>query len=151
MKCEHCGKNEATFFVRSSINGRVQQVHLCQDCAAALGYTDRLRQEFRPSRFFSDDFFMRPLGMLEPFFGDMGMRMLTEFPEPVEVTEQARIAVANEPESAGLVDGEEQKRLQLQCRRNALEARLKDAVAREDYESAAKLRDELKALPQTDL
>ena len=147
MKCEHCGKNEATFFVRSNINGRVSQVRLCPDCAAALGYTDRMRQEFRPRSFFSDDFFMRPLGMLEPFFGDMGLRMLTEFPEPVDVTEQARIAPAQEPDT-GLFDGAEQEKLRLQCRRNALEAQLKDAVAREDYESAAKLRDELKTLPQ---
>ena len=39
MKCEHCGKNEATFFYKSSVNGHVTQVHLCQDCAQAMGYT----------------------------------------------------------------------------------------------------------------
>ena len=37
MKCEHCGKNEATFFYKSSVNGHVTQVHLCQDCAQAPG------------------------------------------------------------------------------------------------------------------
>lgn len=145
MKCEHCGQNEATFFVRSNVNGRVTAVHLCQDCAKELGYADRLNRQFRPRSFFSDDFFMRPLGMLEPFFGDMGMRLLTEFPEPAEVTEQARTAASEQ--SAGLVDDAEQQRLQLQCRRNALEAQLQDAVAREDYETAIQLRDELKALP----
>lgn len=150
MKCEHCGRNEATFFVKSNVNGHVTSVHLCQDCAEKLGYTERFAQQFRPRSFFSDDFFMRPLGMLEPFFGDMGMRLLTEFPEPVEVTEQARTAAAVQPDH-GLLDGAEQEKLQLQCKRNALEAQLKDAVAREDYETAIKLRDELKTLPQNSL
>ena len=34
MKCEHCGKNEATFYYKSNINGVVKEVHLCADCAA---------------------------------------------------------------------------------------------------------------------
>ena len=37
MKCEHCGRNEATFFYKSSVNGHVTQVHLCQDCAQQKG------------------------------------------------------------------------------------------------------------------
>ena len=38
MRCEHCGKREATFYYKSNINGRVQEVHLCQQCAEELGY-----------------------------------------------------------------------------------------------------------------
>lgn len=30
MKCENCGKNEANFVYRSSINGRTEEYHLCQ-------------------------------------------------------------------------------------------------------------------------
>ena len=60
MKCEHCGKNEATFFYKSSVNGHVTQVHLCQDCARAMGYTSSLRRSMRPmSLFGDDDFFSR--------------------------------------------------------------------------------------------
>lgn len=83
MKCEHCGKNEATFFYKSSVNGHVTQVHLCQDCARAMGYTSSLRRSMRPmSLFGDDDFFSRPFSMLEPFLEGFGTRMLTEFPEP---------------------------------------------------------------------
>ena len=32
MKCEHCGKNEATFYYKSNINGNVTEHHLCGDC-----------------------------------------------------------------------------------------------------------------------
>ena len=143
MKCEHCGKNEATFFVKSNINGKVTQVRLCQSCAQKLGYADQLRTEFRRPSFFEDDFFLHPFSMLEPFFGEMGKRMLTEFPDP---TERPAQTAAAEP-AVHLVSEEEQAKLQLQCRRNALEAQLKDAIAREDFESAIQLRDELKTLP----
>ena len=73
--------------------------------------------------------------------------MLTEFPEPVDVTRQAQQAVAEAPEDA-LVDKAEQERFSLQCQRNALQTQLRHAVEAEDFESAARLRDQLKALPQ---
>ena len=38
MKCDRCGKNEATFYYKSNINGRVTETHLCPDCARAMGY-----------------------------------------------------------------------------------------------------------------
>ena len=38
MKCDRCGKNEATFYYKSNINGRVTETHLCPDCA---GLCDR--------------------------------------------------------------------------------------------------------------
>ncbi len=38
MRCENCGKNEANFIYRSSINGRTEEHHLCQACAEKLGY-----------------------------------------------------------------------------------------------------------------
>ena len=130
MKCEHCGKNEATFYYKSNINGVVKEVHLCGDCAAELGYTEHLRGAFRPMHLFSDPF--------EPFFGSLGAHLLTEFPSPVEekVAEQAK----------PLVDENEQNKLREQRQRNALQAQLKSAVEAEDYETAARLRDELKKL-----
>lgn len=67
MKCEHCGRNEATFFYKSSVNGRVTQVHLCQDCARRMGYTDSLRRSMQPMSLFGDGFFGSPFSLLEPF------------------------------------------------------------------------------------
>ena len=79
--------------------------------------------------------------------GGFGNRLLTEFPEPVDVTRQAQQAVAEAPEDA-LVDKAEQERFSLQRQRNALQTQLRHAVESEDFESAARLRDQLKALPQ---
>ena len=141
MKCEHCGRNEATFFYKSSVNGHVTQVHLCQDCAQQMGYADSLRRSMRPMSLFGDDFFSRPFSLLEPFMDGFGSRMLTEFPEP-DQPQQAQPA-----ERAGLVDKSQQEELRSQRRRNALQEQLKAAVESENYEEAARLRDELRTLP----
>ena len=133
MKCEHCGAQEATFYCKSSINGVVKEAHLCPDCAEKLGYTRHLREAFRPMRLFTD-----PFAAFTPLFGRLGTHLLTEFPSLVE--EQT-------PEQPSpLVDDAEREKLRIQRERNALETQLKAAVEREDYETAARLRDELKAL-----
>ena len=139
MKCEHCGKNEATFYCRSNVNGKISQVHLCSDCASALGYTQSFRRSFRPMSFFGDDFFSRPFALLDDL---MESRLLTEFPAPAE---DAGIPAA-EAENAALVSDAEREKLQRQRRRNALENQLKFAVEQEDFETAIRLRDELKTL-----
>ena len=147
MKCQNCGKNEATFYYKSNINGRVMESHLCPECARQLGLVQDMRRPMMSSFWDDDDFFTRPFRMLEPLLGGFGSRLLTEFPEPVDVTRQAQQAVAEAPEDA-LVDKAEQERFSLQRQRNALQTQLRHAVETEDFESAAKLRDQLKALPQ---
>lgn len=52
-----------------------------------------------------------------------------------------------EEKSAGLVDKAQQEALRYECKRNSLQERLKAAVESENYEEAARLRDELRALP----
>lgn len=39
MKCEKCGKFEATTHIRSVINGVVREYNLCQSCAESEGYS----------------------------------------------------------------------------------------------------------------
>ena len=141
MKCERCGRKEATFYYQSNINGRVTQVHLCPDCAAELGYADRLYQSFRPSR----RSFFDPFSLLEDF-GMLSNRM-TEFPAPLEEAARAAAGIEDTPDTpAVLVGRDEEVRLQKQRQHNALENQLKAAIDSENYEEAARLRDELKKL-----
>ena len=132
MKCDRCGKNEATFYYKSNINGRVTEAHLCPDCARAMGYAGSMSG--RMSSWFDDDWFDRPF------------RMLTEFPQPVDVLEQAQSADPESSAAEELLPKDEAMSLALERRRNALETQLHNAVAEERYEDAARLRDELKAL-----
>ena len=145
MRCDRCGKNEATFYYKSNINGKVTQVHLCPQCAEELGYTDSFRSAGMTGGLFGD-FFSRPFGMLEPFFSGLGSRMLTEFPEPVDVLGQARESTPAQEDTVDLLPRDEQDALTRQRKRNALQTQLNLAVQEERFEEAAKLRDELKAL-----
>ncbi len=144
MKCDRCGKNEATFYYKSNINGRVTETHLCQECAQKAGYTEPMSR--RMSGWFDDDWFSRPFGMFEPLFGGLASRMLTEFPQPVNVLEQAQAQTADEKADDSLLPKEEAANLALERKRNALRTQLHNAVEEERFEDAAKLRDELKAL-----
>ena len=147
MKCQNCGKNEATFYYKSNINGRVMESHLCPEGARQLGLVQDMRRPMMSSFWDDDDFFTRPFRMLEPLLGGFGSRLLTEFPEPVDVTQQARRA-AEEPREDNLVQGDEREKLSRQRQRNALETQLRHAVETENFEEAAKLRDQLRSLPQ---
>lgn len=138
MKCERCGRNEATFYFKSNINGKITEQHLCSDCAREMGYTDKLRSR----SLFDDDFFTRPFRLFEPLFEPMGARLLTEFPEPLCEGEQPRTAV-REKEPA--VDAEQEK-WKNERERNALQAQLKAAIEEENFEEAARLRDVIRGM-----
>lgn len=141
MKCERCGQREATFYYQSNINGKVTQVHLCPECAAELGYTREMSNSFRSFR----RSFFDPFSLLEDF-GMLSNRM-TEFPAPLEEAARAAAGIEDTPDTpVGLVGRDEEVRLQKERQRNALENQLKAAVDDENYEEAARLRDELKKL-----
>ena len=40
MKCERCGKKEATVKYYENINGEKRELHLCSNCANSIGITD---------------------------------------------------------------------------------------------------------------
>ena len=137
MKCENCGKNEVTFVCRSEINGRVTQRHLCGACAEALGLTADFgsvlfRDVFRggwPETAGLERLFARSAGLLTE--EDAAPQFVRQM--PAEREEE-------------LLDAAECRRIREQRQRNALERALQEAVRREDYEGAARLRDELREL-----
>lgn len=40
MLCQNCGRNEANTHIKQVLNGEMVESHLCSDCANHLGYTD---------------------------------------------------------------------------------------------------------------
>ena len=87
MKCEHCGREEATFHYHTSINGAVQQAHLCEGCARELGYQTDITMDFGG---FSDLFsmvsgdFFAPRSFAPARFTPAGQRMLQVLPREEE-------------------------------------------------------------------
>lgn len=152
MKCENCGKNEVTFVYQSNINGHVEEKHLCSDCAEKLGYSrriaaqsQRMMQNFFGGGFFEDFFSPVPslLGRMDrllenpfdDFFSDM----------PALGAAPARQEEAPKREE-DLVGREEQGRFARLRQLNALKLEMKKAVRQENFERAAELRDQIKAL-----
>lgn len=157
MKCEHCGKNEVTFIYRSSVNGNVTEQHLCSECAEKLGYTRSLAahnrsmmQSFFGRNSLFDDFFSPMPNLMgrsrwlledpfEDFFADMPALRSSAAPQKAETQEMQK-------QQNELVDQEEQSRFSRMRRMNALRLEMKKAVGCEDFERAAQLRDEIRAL-----
>lgn len=153
MKCDNCGKNEVTFVYRSNINGKVEERHLCAECAEKLGYTQRVaaqNQRMMQSFFgggFWDDFFTpmpsllsRGGWLLDDPFDDFFADMPALGPAP------AAQKTAQEERQDTLVDGKEQSRFARMRELNALRLEMKRAVRQEDFEKAAQLRDQIHAL-----
>ena len=144
MRCEHCGRNEATFHYQSSVNGYTEEAHLCQECASALGYRERFDGGMTEA--FSDTFegvFSLLPSMFGGFFGA---------PRPVPAA-QRTLQLAGAPdgpcyEAESLLGEAEGQALRRECERNSLQVRIKGAIDAEDYEQAARLRDELKRLEE---
>lgn len=141
MRCEHCGKNGATFHYRSVVNGEARETHLCADCAAELGYTTGFGG-FGNGTPFGGIFSLLPnlAGGFdlfdEPMLTPAARRTLQVLPEQGEPVYEAE----------SLLDEDEGRALRRERERNALDVRLKEALDAENYEEAAKIRDELKAL-----
>lgn len=145
MRCEHCGKNEATFHVQSVVNGRAEEAHLCAHCAEELGYAEPF--EGGLGRMFSE-----PFGSVFSFLPSMFGTLDGFFDEP-QLTPAARRTLQLTPapdqpryETESLLDETEGAALRRECERNSLNVRLREAVEAEDYEQAAKLRDALRRL-----
>ena len=154
MKCEHCGKNELTFVYQRNINGKVTEKHLCGECARELGYSQRIaaHNQNMMQHFFGDSFFGGSL--LDDFFAPMPslmsrMNRMLESPFEDFFADMPALGAApeqKEEQQKDLVDREEQSRFAEMRKKNALRMELKKAVRQEDFERAAQLRDQIRAL-----
>ena len=147
MKCENCGKNEANFVYRSSINGRTEEHHLCQACAEKLGYTQRFFEQ-RPSTmdsFFGNNGFF---GSMPSLMGRMLDSPFDDFFEDMPAIGAAPVQEIREEKKDDLMSGEEQSRFSYLRQMNALKQAQKKAIHEEDFERAAQLRDEIHKLEE---
>ena len=156
MKCENCGKNEVTFIYQSNINGKVTEKHLCSQCAEELGYAreltarsrqfhDRLNHGFF-GRSLLDDFFA-PVPSLWGHMDRMLENPFDDFFAEMPVLGAGKPDAAQEKkQEEQLVDGAERDGFVRMRQLNALRMEQKNAIAQENFERAAELRDEIRRL-----
>ena len=160
MKCEHCGKNEVTFYYQSNINGKVEEKRLCGECARKLGYArslapqrHSLMQELLGGEELMRDFFSpmpRLLGGLDRFFGeDLFDDFFREMPALGSESLRDRPA-GEQPRQEELINEAEQAHFSRQRQINALRLEQRRAIEEENFERAAELRDQLRALEKED-
>ena len=154
MKCENCGKNEVTFVYQSNINGKVTEKHLCSECAEKLGYTQKLAAHSRSmmQNFFGNSMFGG--GFFDDFFSPVPSLMGRMLEDPFDdffadmpALTAGETAQKEQPEQKqDLVEKEEQNRFARMRQINALRMEQKKAIREENFERAAELRDQLRAL-----
>lgn len=156
MLCQNCNKNEANMHMKRIINGRAAEVHLCSDCARSLGYGEAFSgMGFGFADFFGDFLLkneslnssVRCGGCGKTFEdiatdGKMGCaECYNSFYEKL-LPSLTRVHgktshIGKRPLNAG---GGEFSDIE------DLKNRFEKAVMNQDFETAAKLRDEIKAL-----
>ena len=154
MKCENCGKNEVTFVYQSNVNGQITEKHLCSECAEKLGYTQKLAaysQRMTRNLFggglFEDFFTPVPslLGRMNRLLEDPFDDFFTDMPAlgaPAEAKQEAP-----KPQDT-LLEQEEQNAISQERQLNALRMEMQKAVAAENFERAAELRDQIHSMEQ---
>ncbi|MBR1659065.1 MAG: UvrB/UvrC motif-containing protein [Oscillospiraceae bacterium] len=144
MKCEKCGK-EANFFYSSTVNGRHEEHCYCADCAREAGFENAFR--FEPMEMFDGMFgnffedFFAPARML-PSFDSFGSPFRAMLRAPGTATAPRR--AMSEAESKVPEDAGEEVRARREL--EALRQQLREAVEKEDFETAIGLRDRIREL-----
>jgi len=164
--CEECHKAAAAVFLKLAVNNKVTETHLCPACAAKKG----IGLGLETGAFNISDIVGNMSGYFKDFLPperktlrckDCGLKY-SEFKETgrlgcpecyvifePQLTElMARIHGSAQHTGRAYADAPELKLSKAETARRLTELRagLKEAVAREDFEGAARLRDELKRL-----
>ena len=144
MKCQKCGKNEVNFHYASNVNGSVTETYLCSVCASESGYDiGQIFDSMFPIRGVSG-FMPMTIPMMQtyaqlPFIMKPGMGI-----GMTPVHGQADSCACGCTKSApGEMDVEVDEKM---IKRRELNMQMRAAVEKEDFETAAKLRDKIKEL-----
>ncbi len=164
MLCQNCGKNEATTHIKQIINGDMAESHLCSDCAAHLGYSDM----FSGFGLNLSELFGGFLGDMMPSISSGKIQRCTKCGTSFEeIVRDGRVGCADcyttfydrllpsiqrihgKIKHSGKVSAspaEEPKVETVEEKIEKLRAAMNEAVAKQEFENAAKIRDEIKAL-----
>ena len=157
MKCQKCGKNEVNFHYSSNVNGNMTETHLCSQCAAESGFDIgqifsqgqlvEFGQLFDLGTIFDGMFPVRGVSGFVPLAIPMmttnQMSPFTMRPHAGMIEQDTSCACGcgkNMNEDPNYKVDEEMKL------RRELNAQMRAAVEKEEFEKAAELRDKIKEI-----
>ena len=175
MLCEKCKKRTATVFYNENMNGKVRSYSLCGECASKLREKGELQDITSMIGSFADPFSELHDQLFSGFFGMPTFKSLQ--PEKkcptcaasyAEIAKSGRVGCPDcyetfSDELSGLIQsvhGTTSHTGNVPSRHRAMKERceilkrrraeLQEAIAKEDYERAATLRDEIRSLEHAD-
>lgn len=163
MKCQRCGERESTTHVKRIINGKTEEYYLCQECAAQMGYGSLLTGMPFPLESFLGNY-------LVDGSGTKGQQAAREDRCPLcgssfqDIASSGKVGCAQcyatfyekllpslqrihgKTRHAGKIPASEGPKAMQRRQLEELKKKMSAAVEAQDFESAANLRDEIKAL-----
>jgi len=160
MNCDACGESDATVFLTQIVNGKMQKVNLCDACSKAKGVND-------PTGFALADLLLglgaaqqiekgssvlkcETCGFTQADFKKTGRLGCSGCYETFSEGLSEMISNMHKGTShAGKVPRHLAERIKRKQHISTLQQELDQAVASEEYEAAAKLRDTLREIEST--
>ena len=174
MKCEKCGKNEATMYYKETVNGVTRELHLCPSCAQKEHLGGAFENAFSTTGHFWSD----------PFHSFLGGGFGSLWSDMLGTPSAAPLGTERKCPTCGLTERELRQTGRVGCPDcysnfadlldpymlklhgatrhigaapaapeqpkadpvEALRAQLKEAIEKEEYEQAARLRDEIRRM-----
>ena len=168
MLCDRCHKEEASVHVTQDVNGHVRKLHICEACAKDLGVSqpqgmnlndmlESLKSQFEalqeslPGGAEAEDVRCPLCNTSRSSILKRG-RMGCDFCYERFETEIMPIILSlhHQDQHIGKIPKGEEQRIHQSLKLMRLRRELEEAVEQEDYELAARLRDEIRELPITE-
>lgn len=155
MKCQNCGKKEATVKYYENINGKKEEYHFCSECAKkyGIGISDfaNFSDIFSPMflnfpEFEKEEIVCDKCGYTLEDYSKTGMLGCPSCYDTFKDTlDDMLVRMHGKNRHIKLEENKSEKNSKEE-KIKKLKEEIKNCIDKEDYEKAAKLRDEIKAL-----
>lgn len=161
MICKNCGKKEATTHIKTNINGKIQELDLCSECALNLGYTTMgmggLGFDSLLGSFFGESLGGQTVGGIEKrcpvcgvSFSDIARTGRVGCDKCYDVFfEQLLPSIQRmhgKTQHSGKLPSSAGSKAKAINKLDSLKRQLSDAIEKQEFEKAAGIRDEIKEL-----
>lgn len=158
MKCENCGKNEATITYNQNINGKITTINLCEDCARSLNILSGIDDIFSPMILdlgfvLPEEVKCKKCGYTLSRYRETGLFGCDEcyntFSKEIDAI-LLRLQGKNRNTPSKKVENKvETKKETKQEKIDSLKIKMQKLVEEENFEEAAHVRDEIKQIEST--
>ena len=155
MKCEKCGQNEVNFHYSAQIDGESREIHLCLRCAGEIGFDVPGVSGFTATWPLKAAWQAKDKTVSDacPVCGRTAAQIMESgrvgcsrcYEHHAAPLEGSLRRLYGSARHKGRLPRSASEALRSRRHMEDLNARLRDAVAREDYEQAAILRDRIRA------